>query len=178
MRDCGRSAPSGKQEYIGLSAGTPGDSKTTQVNLSRKPVLVYVERNIGVLASFLALGGCIMCQVLRIRCELMRSYRASHGERLRRDGQETSIAISLTSRLSWAGASWVEPMREVGRFFLGPRQVMRMGSGPSADIFLGCIGRRLLSKARGGDFQGVLGATSTEQRCLARRCVQHGGFSR
>lgn len=78
-------------------------------------------------------------QVLRVRCELLKKFRQSHGARIKKDqSAETAVQLSLGLRLNWATGAWLESLREVANFFTDKTRLLEWGviltvaSGPAA----------------------------------------------
>ena len=68
------------------------------------------------------------CQVLRIRRDVLKCYRGSHGQRIKLDHSgQTSIELALDIRLRWACGDWSVIMQEVASKFADKASLQAWG---------------------------------------------------
>ena len=54
-----------------------------------------------------------MLQIERMRTDILAGYRATHGERIRKDIEGRNSAVrALEQRVSWACGEWVEGLAD------------------------------------------------------------------
>ena len=82
-------------------------------------------------------GPCHCChgQVIRIRRDVLRSYRESHGHRIKLDhGGQTSIELGMDIRLKWACGEWSVMMQDVANKFANRALLQAWGVLRPADF--------------------------------------------